>query len=186
MNGQWFHTRLRPDADGKIVGRLPKGLERARLDAITNEHGSLRIRLKKDGPLLSPRRVELGAIEGDITEVEVIRYYAPVVQIKAVDEKGQHVTEFKIAGVYEGDDELMHPVDGLPTHIFFEKQPDGRYRTSQMLPDTKITFTAKADGYQDASETLSLPEREEREITLVMKKKSEEDAEDDESKKSSP
>lgn len=186
MDGEWFHTRLRPDAEGKIVGRLPKGLERARLNAITNEHGSLRVRLKKDGPLLSSRDVELGVIEEDVAGVEVIRYHAPVVQIKAVDEKGQQITEFKIAGVYEGDDKLMHPVDGLPTHIFLEKQPDGRYRTSQMLPDTKITFTAKAGGYQDVSETLSLPEREEREITLVMKKKSEEDAKDDESKKSSP
>ncbi len=186
MNGQWWHKRLPPDSEGKIVGRLPKGLQKARLDAITNEHGSLRVRLKKDGPLLSPRDVELGAVESDIAGIEVIRYHAPVVQIKAVDEKGQQITDLKIAGIYEGDDELMHPVGGLPTHILFKKQTDGRYRTSQMLPDTKVTFTANADGYHDASETLSLPEREEREITLVMKKNSKEDAESGESKKSSP
>ena len=180
MNGQWFHTRLPPDSEGKIVGRLPKGLERARLNAITNEHGSLRVRLKKEGPLLNPRDLDLGVIEDDITGLEVIRYIASVVQIKAVDEKGQQITEFKIAGVYEGDDELMHPVaTGLPTHIFFEKQTDGRYRTSQMLPNKKTTFTIKADGYQDASETISLPEGEEKEITLVMKKKSEDETQGD-------
>ncbi len=186
MNGQWWHKRLPPDSEGKIVGRLPKGLQKARLDAITNEHGSLRVRLKKDGSLLSPRNVELGAIEDDITGVEVIRYHAPVVQVKAVDEKGRQITELKIAGVYDGDDELMHPVGGLPTHMFFEKQTDGRYRSSQMLPDTKVTFTAKADGYNDASETISLSEREEREITLVMTKKPEEDAESDKPEEDAP
>jgi len=173
MNGLFFHTYLRPDSKGRIVGRLPKGLQRTRLDAITNEHGSLRVRLKKDGPLLKNRNLDLGTIEDDVTGVEIIRYIAPIVQIKVVDEKEQPISEFKIAGVYETDDELIHPVSGLPTHIFFEKQADGRYRTSQMLPDTKMTFTVKADGYEDASETLSLPERAEREITLVMKKTSE-------------
>lgn len=186
MNGQWFHRRLPPDSEGKIVGRLPKGLERARLNATTNEHGSLRVRLKKDGPLLNNRNLKLGVIEDDITGVEIIRYKAPVVQIKAVDEQGQQISDSKIAGVYETDDELMHPVDGLPTHIFFEKQTDGRFRTSQMLPDTQITFTVKADGYQDASETISLPEGEEKEIILVMKKETGDEPQGDEPEHGGP
>jgi hypothetical protein len=40
-----------------------------------------------------------------------------------------------------------------------------------MLPDTETTFSAEADGYEAASETFSLPEEAEKEITLVLKKK---------------
>jgi hypothetical protein len=39
-----------------------------------------------------------------------------------------------------------------------------------MVPDVKTTFTAKADGYEDASETVTLPEGAEKGITLKMKK----------------
>jgi beta-lactamase regulating signal transducer with metallopeptidase domain len=178
LDGQWFHQQLHPDNNGKIVGRLPHGLEKARLEAITNEHSALHVRLKKDGPLVNPRDVELGTIEDDVTGIEIIRYKAPIVQITVVDEQGAKIDGAKVAGAYSNDYELMSPVDGLPTHIFFEKQPDGRFRTSQMLPDTEIVFKAEAEGYEGASETLSLPEETEKEITLRLKKKTVEPAGD--------
>jgi beta-lactamase regulating signal transducer with metallopeptidase domain len=170
VSGQWFHRTLRPDAEGRIVGRLPHGLEEARLDAITNEHGALHVRLKKDGPLHNPRDLRLGVVEDDVVGVEIVRYKAPIVQIAVVDEQGKQVKGAKVAGVYKNDYELMHPVDGSPTHIFFEHQADGRFRTSQMLPDLETTFTATAEGFKDSSETLSLPEGDTYELTLVIKK----------------
>jgi hypothetical protein len=171
LGGQWFHQMLNPDESGKIVGRLPHGLEKAKLEASTNEHSSLHVRLKKDGPLLGPRDIDLGTIEDDVTGIEIIRYKAPIVQVAVVDEQGEKILSAKVAGAYKNDYELMHPVDGAPTHIFFEKQTDGRFRTSQMLPDTETTFSAEAEGYVAASETVSLPEEAEKEITLVLKKK---------------
>jgi len=176
LGGQWYSATLHPDSEGKIAGRLPKGLEQARLYAVTNEHGAIRVRLKKDGPLLDPRNVGLGEVEDDITGIEIIGYKAAVVQIKAVDESGQQISEFEVAGLYEGDGRSSHTAGGLTTHIWFNKQTDGRYRTSQLLPDSKITFTARADGHQDASETISLPEGAEKEITLTMKRKPKENA----------
>jgi protocatechuate 3,4-dioxygenase beta subunit len=172
LGGQWFHQMLNPDENGKIAGRLPHGLEKAKLEAITNEHSSLRVRLKKDGPLLNPRDIDLGTIEDDVRGIEIIRYKAPIVQVTVVDEQGEKIPTAKVAGAYKNDYELMHPVGGAPTHIFFEKQADDRFRTSQMLPDTETTFTAEAEGYDAASETVSLPEEAEKEIKLVLKKSS--------------
>jgi hypothetical protein len=129
------------------------------------------VRLKKDGPLLNPRNVDLGTIEEDVTGVEIIRYKAPIVQVTVVDEQGEKVQDAKVAGTYQNDYELMHPVDGLPTHVFFEKQSDDRFRTSQMLPNMEIMFKAEAEGYKPASEKLTLAEEAEKEITLTLTKK---------------
>jgi hypothetical protein len=39
-----------------------------------------------------------------------------------------------------------------------------------MLPEEKTKFIASAEGYDDAQETLSLPEGETHELTLVLKR----------------
>ncbi|MEX2140537.1 MAG: M56 family metallopeptidase [Pirellulales bacterium] len=179
IDGEFYFGQLRPDADGKIVGMLPHGMERTELDVVSNEHGAIRVRLGKDKPLVGGRDIQLGTIESDITDVEIIRYTAPIVQLKAVDEAGQPVDNIKVAGIYEGQHkgELRNPVGGIPTNIYFEKQPNGVFRTSQMLPDEEVRFVAKADGYEDAEETLSLPEGKTREVTLVLRRsKTSEDA----------
>jgi hypothetical protein len=121
---------------------------------------------------MGPRDIDLGTIEDDVRGIEIIRYKAPIVQVTVVDEQGEKIQDAKVAGAYKNDYELMHPVGGAPTHIFFEKQADGRFRTSQMLPDTETTFTAEAEGYDAASEAVSLPEEAEKEIKLVLKKSS--------------
>ena len=177
LDGQWFHTDIAPDKNGKIVGKLPHGLTDVRMDAITNEHGAIQVRLKKDGPLSGGRRVDLGTLEDDITNLEIIRYTAPIVQIKPVDEDGNIIEDCMVAGVYaDGNDETMQPVGGMATNVFFEKQKDGRHRSSQMIPNRKIKFTAKKDGLTPASLELEMPEGEEKEVVLVLK---ESDAKDD-------
>ncbi len=40
-----------------------------------------------------------------------------------------------------------------------------------MIPDREVEFTVTAEGYQDASEKVALPEGEERELVLVLEKK---------------
>jgi hypothetical protein len=107
-----------------------------------------------------------------VTGIEIVRYTAPIVLLRVVDDDGKPIPKAKVAAIYESDDKnhLDHPVDGLPTSIFFEKQPGGIRRTSQMLPDEKTKFVASAEGYEEAHETLSLPEEETRELTLVLKR----------------
>ena len=51
------------------------------------------MRLKKDGPLVGGRQVDLGDLEDDVTGIEIIRYTAPIVQVKPVDEEGNVVDE---------------------------------------------------------------------------------------------
>jgi beta-lactamase regulating signal transducer with metallopeptidase domain len=175
LDGEFYNGHLQPTADGQITGLLPHGLEDTQLQLMTNEHSALRIRLGKDKPLLHGRDIKLGTLEADITGVEIIRYTAPIVLLKAVDEDGQPIPKVKVAAIYESDekDKLVRPVDNLPTSIFFEKQPGGIFRTSQMLPDEKTKFVASAEGYQDAQETLSMPEGETRELKLVLKRANE-------------
>jgi hypothetical protein len=174
LDGEFYFAQLRPDADGHIQGILPRGLAEAKLQTMSNEHNALRVRLAKNGPLLHGRDLPLGPIDGDVTGVEIIRYTAPIVLLKVVDEAGHSIAGAKTAGVYqedEGNDQkLVRPVGGLPTSVFFEKQPGGVFRTSQMLPEEKTKFIASADGYDDAQETLSLPEGETRELTLILKR----------------
>jgi hypothetical protein len=139
---------------------------------VTNEHSALRIRLGKDKPLVHGRDIKLGTLEADVTGIEIVRYTAPIVLVKPVDEEGKPIPKVKVGGIYEADakDNLIHPVDGLPTSIFFEKQPEGIFRSSQMLPDEKTKFVASAEGYEDAHETLSLPEGETRELKMILKR----------------
>jgi beta-lactamase regulating signal transducer with metallopeptidase domain len=172
LDGESYFGQLRATADGQIHGMLPHGLEDAQLQLMTNEHGALRIRLGKDKPLIHGREIKLGTLESDVTGIEIVRYTAPIVLLKVVDDDGKPIPKAKVAAIYESDDKnhLDHPVDGLPTSIFFEKQPGGILRTSQMLPDEKTRFVASAEGYEEAHETLSLPEEETRELTLVLKR----------------
>jgi len=172
IDGEFYFGNLRSDSEGRIQGMLPHGMERTEMDVTSNEHGAILVRLGKDRPLVRGRDIQLGTIESDITGVEIIRYTAPIVQLKVVDEEGKPVANVKVAGIYEGQHkgQLSNPVGGLPTNIYFEKQPDGVFRTSQMLPDETTRFVAKAEGYDDAEETLSLPEAETRALTLVLRR----------------
>ncbi len=116
--------------------------------------------------------MELDKVDDDLTNIEIVKYVSPIVQVSAVDETGRPVKDVKLAGLYANDDKTFTPTaTGMPSHMFFEHQSDGRYRTSQMMPDVKTTFTARADHYEDASETVTLPEGGQRQIKLTLKKK---------------
>ena len=52
-----------------------------------------------------------------------------------------------------------------------DEQYDGRYRTSQMLPDKEVNVTVSADGFEGASRKLSLPEGKTEEVTFVLEPK---------------
>jgi hypothetical protein len=174
LDGEFYFAQLRPNAAGHIQGLLPRGLAEAKLQTMSNEHGSLRVRLAKDGPLIHGRGIPLGIIDADIAGVQIVRYTAPIVLLKVVDEAGHPIAGAKTAGIYQEDEandqKLVRPVGGIRTSIFFEKQPGGVFRTSQMLPEEKTKFIASAEGYDDAQETLSLPEGQTRELTLVLKR----------------
>ena len=51
--------------------------------------------MKKGAPLNNKRRVELGTLNDDMREIEIIRYVAPILLVKAVDKDGNLIKNFK-------------------------------------------------------------------------------------------
>jgi beta-lactamase regulating signal transducer with metallopeptidase domain len=158
--------------DGHVELQVPHGIQDFQVNLSTNEHSSLRYRLKKGDPLKSERdNIKLGTLTDDVEGFEIIRYVAPVVLVKGVDEEGQPLKAYKVAAAYPWGEQRYIFEGEVRSDLSFEKQEDGRYRSEQMLPDEEVTFTAMAEGYENASEKLKVPEGEKQELTLTLKKK---------------
>lgn len=172
FDGQWWHGIGTPNGEGTISMKVPHGLEGVSLQLMTNEHGALRFRRGK-GKELENRtsyNIDLGTLNDDIEGFEIIRYKAPIVMISAIDEDGQPVKDFKVAGTYPWGKQQYTLEGEMRSDVYFEHQQDGRYRTNQLVPDEKVTFTVSAKGFEPASEELSLPEGENKDLVITMKK----------------
>ena len=108
------------------------------------------------------RALKLGVLDRDMTEVAIIRYVAPILLVKAVGKDSKPVEGFQPSVTYQfngagkGGQFLRN---GRPAgYVSFERQDDGRWRSSQLLPDEKFTVTVEAEGYEPRSEKLKLPE----------------------------
>lgn len=161
-----------PQADGKLFVRAPRGLQKVELDLMTNEHGALRWRMAPGEPLRRGRRVDLGTLEEDVSGIEIVRYGAPMLLIKPVDDAGNIVRDCQPVVTYtnpesEGEELTVYTVGG---NVSLEHQPDGRWRTSQLLPDEPFKVTVEKADYQSEPQELSLPEGDEHELEIVLKK----------------
>jgi len=172
LDGQWWFGQGRPDAQGTIALRVPHGLQKARVQLMTNEHGALRYRLGKGGELKSKQRdIDLGTLNDDIEDFEIVRYRAPVVLISAIGEDKQTIKDFKVTATYPWGEQQYVLEGELRSDISFEHQNDGRYRTSQLLPDEEVSFHVTAPGFEAATEKLKLAEGLEKELVVTLKKK---------------
>jgi hypothetical protein len=172
-SGYW--TDGRPDADGKILIKAPKGLGEAELSLSTNEHGATRFRWAKDGPLFNDRRIRLGTLSSDRKGLSVIYYTSPIVLVRAAAEDGAPIKEFKPHVFYAKHKRTDHQggrwLSGIEGDVNFEKQEDGRWRSEQLLPDESFILTVEAEGYQLWSERFSLPEGAIKELDVRLKKR---------------
>jgi beta-lactamase regulating signal transducer with metallopeptidase domain len=173
IDGSFWHAMTRPDAQGKFSLKVPHGLESVELDISTNEHASKRYRIGKDGPLIEERRVKLGTLDHDVKGIEIVRYVAPIIVINATTKDGQQVKGFQATVEYTGpgpDSERKVHLSGggKKTEAIQDEQNDGRYRTSQLLPDREVNVTVTADGFESASRKLNLPEGKTEEVTFVL------------------
>lgn len=174
IDGQGWHGSGTPNSEGTIAMKVPHGLEGVSLMLMTNEHGALRFRRGK-GKELENRtsfNTGLGTLNDDVEGFEIIRYKAPIVMISAVDEGGRPIKDFKVAGAYPWGEQQYTLEGEMRSDVTFEHQQDGRYRTSQLVPDEKVTFTVTAKGFEPASEEISLPEGESKDLVITMKKTS--------------
>ena len=167
----WAESSV-PGKDGKFELKVPHGLQQSELDLSTNEHSSLRWRLSPDEPLKRGRRIKLGTVEDDIDGLEIVRYTAPVLLVKPVDDQGAPIEDctpvLKYVGDTQGDEQLTVYTTG--GHVSFESQKDGRWRSEQLLPDEPIAVTVEKTGYSTTTQDLSLAEGGRRELVFVMTK----------------
>ena len=171
MDGNTWHAQGHTE-EGHVRMEVPRGLQKVHLQLSTNEHSSLRYRLKKGESLKSERfNIDLGTLNDDYQGAEIVRYVAPIVLVSAFDEAGRIVENAKVSAAYPWGQQRYILEGETRSDLTFERQPDGRRRSEQMLPDEEVTFTATAEGYESASEKLSLPEGETKDLKLVLKKK---------------
>jgi hypothetical protein len=176
IDGAFWHAMTRPDAQGKFSLNLPHGLEQVELDISTNEHASARHRIGKETPLVEGRRVTLGTLDHDVKGIEIVRYVAPIIVVNATTKDGQQVKGFKATVEYtepgSKSDKQVHVVGGPGnTASIQDEQYDGRYRTSQLLPDREVNVTVSADGFEPVSRKLTLPEGKTEELNFVLEPK---------------
>jgi protocatechuate 3,4-dioxygenase beta subunit len=175
IDGVFWHTMAKADAKGHFLIKAPHGLENAHMDLMTNEHGVLRWRLGKDGELHNSRDVDLRTLDKDVKGIEIIRYVAPIVIVKLTAKDGGKLKNPAVTGLYpEGKGQYRGRLilkNGLNSDVSFEEQEDGRFRSSQLLPDQEVTFTGHADGYKENSQKVKLTEGTTKEIEIVLEKK---------------
>ncbi len=157
---EYWQTAFSEGRDGRYEMLAPRGMQVAALSLMTNEHSSLRFRKSADAPLQSGRQLNLGTLTGDVTDIRIIRYVSPVLLVKVRDRTGKPIKSADASARY--DDTSLHE------SLYFEKQSDGRYRSSSLLPDEKFTVTVTADGYRPQSRSLSLAEGTTSELDLVL------------------
>jgi len=143
------------------------------LDLMTNEHGALRWRRAKGQPLQNGRRLSLGTVTDDVKGIEVIRYVAPILVVKAACKDGTKPADLAVTADYaEGvnrEGKYILP-GGHNSDVTFEKQEDGRFRSEQLLPDEEVTVTAHAAGCICKPVKIKLPEGATKEIEIALVK----------------
>jgi hypothetical protein len=181
MDGSFWNTQAHPDPQGRFSAKVPHGLEQANLSIMTNEHATTRHRIGKDGPLAEGMALMLGTLDHDVKDIEIVRYVSPIIVINATTKDGRQIKDFKAEVQYTHGG----PNNNLNVHVvgggkrkdtIQDEQYDGRYRTSQMLPDKEVKVSVSADGYTASSRTLMLPEGKTEELTFVLEPKSTEGA----------
>jgi hypothetical protein len=166
-----FLQSTRPGSDGWFEFRVTHGIDQAQLDFMTNEHSALRWRLRSGEPLQHGRQASLGRLEEDLTTLEIVRYTAPILLIKAVDKNGQQVRDFKVQSRYKAAKSESGGMFVEGGDVHFESQPDGRKRSSQLVPDEELTVEVIKEGYASEAQTVSLSEGETEERVFVLSPK---------------
>lgn len=169
--GGWFSCQSTRPVDGVCVAEIPRGLTEVELSIHDNEHGSFRIRRSADAPLEAATEIKLGVVSSDVTGIEVVRYKAPILLIKAVDMDGKLLGDVTVTArrLLVGGKKTNSTT--VRDEVDFEEQDDGRWRSSQLLPDEKITVTVTRAGWNVEPQNVSLPEGKTRELVFKMRPK---------------
>ncbi|MGO8745143.1 MAG: carboxypeptidase-like regulatory domain-containing protein [Thermoguttaceae bacterium] len=174
QGGKPFWTDERPQGNGHVVLRAPKGLERAALQTPSGENTACRCRTSKSAPLSNRTPVELGTLTADVRDITIVCYRVPVLLVRALTEDGEPIRDFKPRVDYPPGkapfEHEMYFAGGARGSVVFQKQDDGRWRSRYfLLPDEPFTLTIEAPGYKPRSGKLSLPEGAVKELDVKLK-----------------
>jgi beta-lactamase regulating signal transducer with metallopeptidase domain len=158
----WF-GQAKADPSGRLVACVPHGLEQVQLDLMTNEHSSLRWRRGDKGEYHNQRRVDLGTVNEDIRDIQIVRYKAPIVIVKVKGPDGFTLDKPGVRAVYSQGKAQV-------TGVSFEHQEDGRFRSEQMFPDEEVTITGHAEGYTSKPVVIKLAEGATKDIEVLLEK----------------
>jgi hypothetical protein len=172
VDGDFWHTDGHPTADGAYKILAPHGLTDARIMLIMNEHSAVQFRKSKNAPLERGRDIRLGTLDRDVKDIEIVRYESPVIVVGATTKDRKPIKDFRpsVDYTHDGRDREGKFIlkSGVQSDVSLEEQGDGRYRTSQLVPDREVNVTVKADGFAPASRKVTLAEGKIEEMTLVL------------------
>jgi beta-lactamase regulating signal transducer with metallopeptidase domain len=176
IDKQLWLSDMKADAGGKLRALVPHGLTEVRMSMSSNEHGAHLHRKAKGGPLSRGHELNLGTVEGDIKGIEIVTFKAPILVVKVTTKGPGKAKDTAVTVTYPPEKGLQQRgryivPGGHDTDVSFEQQEDGRFRSSQLLPDEALTVTAHADGYAEKTMKMKLAEGTTKEIEIVLEPK---------------
>jgi hypothetical protein len=156
----------RPDAQGRIVFRAPKGLRNADLSAFPfDDSVAYKTRLEENGPLKYWGGGQLGTLDRD-RKITIVSYRAPTVIATIRTEDGAVLQDPEVGAGFNRR--------GGDYGSRFIRQADGRYRSQSLMPDHEYEITAwdRGGAYVPRKlQRINLPEGGSAELTLILRKK---------------
>lgn len=172
-NDEGYFARSNRPVDGRTVAQVPRGLRKVVVRFTENEHGTFRIRRQPGAALENIQEIEFPVVETNIEGIEVVRYKAPILLVKAVDAAGEPIESFT-PKIEFSDRTRTAPrgylINDIESDVSLERQSDGRWRSEQLLPDEDITVSVIKAGWTAKPQTARLVEGEQRELVFTMTK----------------
>ncbi len=175
----WIRETMKVEK-GSFKLMVPHGMEDAELRFMTNEHSALTIQFPGE-EMSTSQDWRFERIEEDITGIKVIRTVAPILQVEAVDQDGKRIKNAKVIAQYK----MKPPAENKEGEMmamrsssssYFEKQKNGLYQSSSLVPDIEFTVVASTEDLE-CERTMSLAEGATEKITLTLKPKAKEEVE---------
>ena len=163
----WIREGRSP-SKGAFEMMVPHGIKNVRLNFTTNEHSALTVQFD-DKPGVPQRNFRFETIEEDIKGIKIVRYVAPILQAKVVDESGDEVQGATVRVTYTVDRTAAGAMYGMTSH--FEQQSSGLYQSSSLAPGFEFDVFAAKDGLESDRTKLTMKEGENKVITLMLKAK---------------
>ncbi|MEX2138872.1 MAG: M56 family metallopeptidase [Pirellulales bacterium] len=176
-----YYTQAMTGNDGWVVLAWPKGY-RAILSVVGNGREYV-YRTKQDAlPPGHHELVNLGRVEKDLRNIEVVQYKAAKLFVRARNERGESIAKFKPEIRYSATpaNRSHYIAPGWRTDVAFVKLPDGRWQSEEIIPNEGFTISATGIHLKSDSQKLKLAEGEVKEIELTVRNGEENAAEEKE------